>query len=79
MLWIELDKWEEMENQECVCLKESRQKLTCRHWAHQHSAEFDDGTEDVFGVSSTCQVLTVTPENKTLVLLLQQYQDVFQE
>lgn len=62
-----------------VCLRERSQKLTCRNWAHQHSAELDDGTEDVFGVSSTCEVLTVTPENKTLILLLQQHQDVLQQ
>lgn len=55
------------------------QTLTCRHRAHQHSAELDDGTEYMFRVSRSCEVLTVTPENKTLVLLLQKHQDVFQE
>lgn len=31
--------------------------FTCCHWANQDSAEFDDGAEDMFGVSGTGQIL----------------------
>lgn len=52
---------------------------TCGHGADQHRAELDDGAEDVFGVRRACQVLTVTLEDETLVLFLEQDQDVFKE
>lgn len=56
-----------------------RWRPTCGHRAHQHSVEFDDGAEDVFGVRGAGQVFAVTFEDKTFVLLLQQDQDVLQE
>lgn len=33
--------------------------LTGGDRAHHHSAEFDDGAEDVFGLGGACQILTV--------------------
>lgn len=53
-----------------------RRRLTCGHRAHQHSVEFDDGAEDVFGIGRASQVFAVTFEDETLILFLQQDQDV---
>lgn len=53
--------------------------LTCGHGAHQYSVELDDGAEGVLGVRGARQVLAVTLQDETLILLLQQDQDVLQE
>lgn len=45
-------------------------ELTCCHGAHQHSVEFDDGAEDVFGVCRAGQVFTVTLQDQPLILFL---------
>lgn len=49
------------------------------HRANQDGVELDDGTENVLGVGRCCRVLAVELEDQTLVLLLQQNQDVLQE
>lgn len=49
------------------------------HWTNQDSVELDDGAEDVLGVGGRRRVLAVELEDQTLVLLLQQDQDVLQE
>lgn len=49
------------------------------HWTNQDSVELDDGAEDVLGVGGRGRVLAVELEDQTLVLLLQQDQDVLQE
>lgn len=49
------------------------------HRTNQDGVELDDGTENVFGVGCYCRVLAVELEDQTLVLLLQQDQDVLQE
>ncbi len=41
----------------CLFLKATL--LTGGDRAHHHSAEFDDGAEDVFGLSGARQILTV--------------------
>lgn len=53
--------------------------LTGGHRPNQDSAELDDGTENVLGVGRCRRVLAVKLEDQTLVLLLQQDQDVLQE
>lgn len=53
--------------------------LTSRHRTNQDGVEFDDRAENVLGVSSGGLVLAVELEDETLVLLLQQDQNVFQE
>lgn len=75
------DERERDENHKCVRIQRhaARRRLTCGHRAHQHSVEFDDGAEDVFGVSGARQVFAVTFEDETFVLFLQQDQDVLQE
>lgn len=68
-------------NHKCarIQIQAARRQLTCGHRAHQHSVEFDDGAEDVFGIRGACQVFAVTFEDETFVLFLQQDQDVLQE
>lgn len=50
--------------------------LTCCYRAHQHGAQLDDWTEDVFGLGRACQILTVALQDQLLILPLQQHQDV---
>lgn len=49
------------------------------HWTNQDSVELDDGAENVLGVGRCRRVLAMKLEDQTLVLLLQQDQDVLQE
>lgn len=60
-------------------VSKSNQVLTSGYWTNQDGVEFDDRAEDVLGVSSAGLVLAVELEDETLVLLLQQDQNVFQE
>ena len=53
--------------------------LTSGHWTDQHGAELDDGAEDVLGVGGAGHILAVELEHQTLVLFLQQDQDVLQQ
>lgn len=53
--------------------------LTGGNRTNQNSVEFDDRAEDVLGVGGAGQVLAVELEDQTLILLLQQDQDVLQE
>lgn len=55
------------------------QILTSGDWTNQHSVELDDRAEDVLGVRGTGWVLAMEFEDQTLVLFLQQNQDVLQE
>lgn len=49
------------------------------YWTNQDRVEFDDGAEGVFGVGWIGLILAVEFEDQTLVLFLQQNQDVLQE
>lgn len=59
--------------------KNSSVVCTGGHRANQDGVELDDGTEDVLGVGRCRRVLAVELEDQTLVLFLQQDQDVLQE
>ena len=45
--------------------------LTSGHRSNQDSVEFDDGAEDVLGISNAGQILAMKLEDQTLVLFLQ--------
>lgn len=53
--------------------------LTGGHRSDQDSAQFNDRTEDLFGVCSTGQILPMEFENEPLVLFLQQNQNVLKQ
>ena len=53
--------------------------LTSCHRTNQYSAEFDDGAQDVLGVGGARRILPVELEDQTLVLFLQQNQNVLQQ
>lgn len=57
----------------------ARRGPTCGHGAHQYSVELDDGAEGVLGFRGARQVFAVALQDETLVLPLQQDQDVLQE
>lgn len=61
-------------NDSAVCVA-----LTSCNWSNQDSVEFNDGAEGVLGVCGADQTLAVESEDQTLVLFLQQNQNVLQE
>lgn len=63
-------------------LKKKKNRCVVRtsgHRANQDGVELDDGTENVLSVGRCCRVLAMELEDQTLILLLQQDQDVLQE